>query len=71
MDDVLSRNIEDLRDDEKAKRYFQLQNRYLFQRPIITSLTSSAQESTTTTAAFSTPPNPFNVTPDLKQAAIL
>ena len=27
MDDVLSRN--DLRDDEKAKRYFQLQNRYL------------------------------------------
>ena len=34
MDDVLSRNIEDLRDDEKAKRYFQLQNRYLFQRTI-------------------------------------
>ena len=27
MDDVLSRN--DLRDDEKVKRYFQLQNRYL------------------------------------------
>ena len=27
MDDMLSRN--DLRDDEKAKRYFQLQNRYL------------------------------------------
>ena len=27
MDDVLSRN--DLRDDEKAKRYFQFQNRYL------------------------------------------
>ena len=27
MDDLLSRN--DLRDDEKAKRYFQLQNRYL------------------------------------------
>ena len=71
MDDVLSRNTEDLRDDEKAKRYFQLQNRYLFQRPIITSLTSSAQQSPTPTAAVSTPPNPFNVTPDLKQAAIL
>ena len=27
MDDVFSRN--DLRDDEKAKRSFQLQNRYL------------------------------------------
>ena len=27
MDDMLSRN--DLRDDEEAKRYFQLQNRYL------------------------------------------
>ena len=27
MDDVLSEN--DLRDDEKDKRYFQLQNRYL------------------------------------------
>ena len=27
MDDVLSRN--DLRDDEKTTRYFQLQNRYL------------------------------------------
>ena len=27
MDDMLSRN--DLRDDEKDKRYFQLQNRYL------------------------------------------
>ena len=27
MDDMLSRN--DLRDDEKVKRYFQLQNRYL------------------------------------------
>ena len=71
MDDVLSRNTEDLRDDEKAKRYFQLQNRYLFKEQLNTSLTSSAQESTTTTTAFSTPPNPFNVTPDLKQAAIL
>ena len=27
MDDILFRN--DLRDDEKAKRYFQLQNRFL------------------------------------------
>ena len=27
MDDVLS--VNDLRDDEKDKRYFQLQNRYL------------------------------------------
>ena len=34
-------------------------------------LTSSAQECATATAAFSTPPNPFNVTPDLKHAAIL
>ena len=42
-----------------------------FKEQLNTSLTSSAQESTTTTAAFSTPPNPFNVTPDLKQAAIL
>ena len=42
-----------------------------FKEQLNTSLASSAQESTTTTAAFSTPPNPFNVTPDLKQAAIL
>ena len=42
-----------------------------FKEQLNTSLTSSAQESTTTTTAFSTPPNPFNVTPDLKQAAIL
>ena len=64
MDDLLSRNIEDLRDYEKAKRYFQLQNRYLFQRTV-------KYKNTTGTALFSTPPNPFNVTPDLKQAAIL
>ena len=37
----------------------------------VSDLTSSAQESATATAAFSTPPNPFNLTPDLKQAAIL
>ena len=82
MDDVLSRN--DLRDDEKAKRYFQLQNRYLaFKEQLNTrtrpeeiisavpDLTSSTQDSSTATAAFSTLLNPFYVTPDLKQAAIL
>ena len=82
MDDVLSRN--DLRDDEKAKRYFQLQNKYLaFKEQLNTStrpeeiisgvwdLTSSTQDSSTaTTAALSTPLNPFNVTPELTQAAI-
>ena len=82
MDDVLSRN--DLRDDEKAKRYFQLQNRYLAfkeqlntrTRPeeiisLVPHLTSSTQDSSTATAEFSTPLNPFNVTPKLTQAAIL
>ena len=75
MDDVLSWN--DLRDDEKAKRYFQLQNRYLAcKRPEeitsgVSDLTSSTQDSSTeTTAALSTPLNPFNVTPELTQAAI-
>ena len=73
MDDVLSWN--DLRDDEKAKRYFQLQNRYLAcKRPEeitsgVSDLTSSTQDSSTeTTAALSTPLNPFNVTPELTQA---
>ena len=82
MDDLLSRN--DLRDDEKAKRYFQLQNRYVaFKEQLNTrtrpeeiirtvpDLTSSTQDSSTATAAFSTPINPFNVTPKLTQAAIL
>ncbi|CAH3180055.1 unnamed protein product, partial [Porites lobata] len=81
MDDVLSRN--DLRDDEKAKRYFQLQNRYLaFKEQLNTStrpeeiistvpdLTSRTQDSSTATTAFSTPLNPVNVTPELTQAAI-
>ena len=81
MDDLLSRN--DLRDDEKAKRYFQLQNRYLaFKEQLNTrtrpeeiistvpDLTSSTQDSSTATTAFSTPLNPFNVTPELTQAAI-
>ena len=83
MEDVLSRN--NLRDDEKARRYFQLQNKYLaFKEQLNTStrpeeiisgvsdlMTSSTQDSsTTTTAALSTPLNPFNVTPELTQAAI-
>ena len=82
MDDMLSRN--DLRADEKAKRYLQLQGRYLAyngqlntrtrQEEIITTvldLTSSTQESSTATATFSTALNPFNVTPKLTQVAIL
>ena len=81
MDDVLSGN--NLRDDEKAKRYFQLQNRYLaFKEQLntrtrpeeiisgIPDLTSSTQDSSTATIEFSTPLNPFNVTPELTQAAI-
>ena len=81
MDDVLSRD--DLPDDEKAKRYFQLQNRYLAfneqlntrTRPeeiisTVLDLTSRTQDSSTATTAFSTPLNPFNVTPELTQAAI-
>ena len=81
MDDLLSRN--DLRYDEKAKQYLQLQNRYLaFKEPLNTRTRpqeiistvpdlSSTQDSSTATAAFSTPPNPFNVMPKLAQAAIL
>ena len=82
MVDLLFRN--DLRDDEKAKRYFQLQNAYLaFKEQLNTrtrpeeinstvpDLTSSTQDSSTVTAEFSTPLNPFNVTPKLSQAAIL
>ena len=78
MDDVFSGN--DLRDDEKAKRYFQLQNRYLaFKEHLSTKtrpeeiistvpdLTSSTQDSSTATTPFSTPLNPFNVTPELTQ----
>ncbi|CAH3188685.1 unnamed protein product [Porites lobata] len=81
MDDVLCRN--DLRDDEKAKRYCQLQNRYLaFKEQLNTrtrpeeiirtvpDLTSRTQDSSTATTAFSTPLNPFNVTPELTQAVI-
>ena len=77
MDDVLSRN--DLRDDEKAKRYLQLQNRYLaFKEQLNTrtrpeeiistvpDLTSRTQDSSTATTAFSTPLNTFNVTPELE-----
>ena len=81
MDDMLSRN--DLRNDEKAKRYFQLQKRYLaFKKQLNTrrrpeeiisavpDLTSRTLNSSPATAAFSTPLNPFNVTPELTQAAI-
>ena len=81
IDYPLSRN--DLRDGEEAKRYFQLQNRYLaFKEQLNTrtrpeeiisgvpDLTSSTQDSSTATTAFSTPHNPFNVTPELTQAAI-
>ena len=81
MDDVLSRN--DLQDDEKAKRYLQLQNRYLaFKEQLnrrtrpeeiistVPDLTSNKQDSSTATTAFSTPLNPFNVTPELTEAAI-
>ena len=73
----------DLRDYGKAKRYFQLQNRYLaFKEQLNTrtrpeeiistvpDLTSSTQDSSTATTPFSTPLNPFNVTPELTQAAI-
>ena len=68
MDDVLSRN--DLRDD---KRYFQLQNRCLAFREQLNTrtrpeeiisgvpdLTSSTQDSSIATTAFSTPLNPLN-----------
>ena len=82
MEDVLSRT--NLRDDEKARRYFQLQNKYLaFKEQLNTStrpeeiisgvwdLTSSTQDSSTaTTTALSTPLNPFNVTPELTQVAV-
>ena len=81
MDEVLSRN--DLRDDEKAKGYLQLQNRYLaFKEQLnirtrpeeiistVPDLTSRTQDSSTATTAFSTPLNPFNVTPELTEAAI-
>ena len=79
MDGMLSRN--DLRDEEKARRYFQLHNRYLaFKEQLDTrtrpeeiistvpDLTSSKQDSSTATTALSTPLNLFNVTPKLTQA---
>ena len=81
MDDVLSRN--DRQADEKAKRCFQLQNRYLaFTEKLNTrtrpegiisgvpDLTWSTQDSSTATTAFSTALNPFNVTPELTEAVI-
>ena len=82
MGDLLSRN--DLREDEKAKRYFQLQNKYLaFKEQLNTrtrleeisstvpDLTSNTQDSSTAKAAFSTPLNPFKVTSKLTKADIL
>ena len=82
MDDILS-SRNDLRDDKKARRYFQLQNRYLpFKEKLNTrtrseeiistvpGLTSKTQDSSTATTAFSTPLNPFNVTPELTPEAI-
>ena len=74
---------EDPQDDEKGKRYFQLQNRYLaFKEQLyrrtrpeeisstVPDLTSRTQDSSTATTAFSTLLNPFNETPELTQAAI-
>ena len=67
MDDVLSRN--DFRADEKAKRYFQLQNRYLgFTEKLNTR--TRPEEIISGVPAFSTPLNPFNVTPELTEAVI-
>ena len=76
MDDMLSRN--DLRDDEKDRRYFQSQNRYVAFKEQLNSrtppeetistvpdVTSSTQDSSTATATLSTLLNPFNVTPKL------
>ncbi|CAH3159064.1 unnamed protein product, partial [Porites evermanni] len=62
--------------------YFDLQNRYLAfkeqlntrtrpEESTVPDLTSSTQDSSTATAAFSTPINPFNVTPKPTQATIL
>ena len=81
MDDMLSRK--DLRDDEKAKRYFQLQNRYLaFKEQLNTrtrpdeiisavpDLTSRTLDSLPAKEAFPAPLNIFNVTPELTQAAV-
>ena len=80
MDDVLSRN--DLRNDKKAKRCLQLQNKYLALKKQLSSRTRlveinsdvlelpSTQDFSTATV-FSASLNPFNATPDLKQAAIL
>ena len=72
-DDVLSR-IE-LRDDEKAKRYLQLQNRYLAFKEQSTSRTRPGEINSAVpelpSTVLPTPLNPFNATPDLNQAAIL
>ena len=76
IDHLFSR--QDLMDDEKAKRYFQLQNRYLALKKTIefknTNKTRRDQQrcSRITKHTILRPlPLTFNVTPDLKQAAIL
>ena len=83
MDDVLSRN--DLRDDEIAEWYLQLQNWYLAFKEQLNTRTRPEEIISTVRsrlnikhtrffdsnrAAFSTPLNPSNVTPKLTQAAI-
>ena len=74
--DVNKRNLI-VFDDQLQKRYLafkeQLNTRTRPEEIISTvpDLTSSTQDSSTATAAFSTPINPFNVTPKLTQAAIL
>ena len=73
MDDVLSPN--DLRDDEIAEWYLQLQNWYLAFKEQLNTRTRpeeiiSTVRSRLNRAAFSTPLNPSNVTPKLTQAAI-
>ena len=75
IDDLFSQ--QDLMDDEKAKRYFQLQNRYLaLKKKKLNSRTRTRPEA----ARFQNYqahkilrplPLTFNVTPDLKKAAIL
>ena len=80
IDDVLYRN--DLRDDLKAKRYFQLQNRYLaFKEQLIKNTTERNNQwcsrlnikhtrfFDSNDSSVHSPP-PFNVTPELTQAAV-
>ena len=81
---ALSLSHRDLGEDEKAKQFLQLQNRYLtFKQQLNTPLParSKPEEMNTsepvilpaspTVTAPSTPLNPFNVAPNLNQGAIL